>query len=68
MEIWLQLTVSGLSNGMVYALAAVGFVIIYQSSDVINFAQGELLLIGAYLAFFFVTHPGSLTGFSVNLP
>ena len=51
MDIFLQLTVSGLSNGMVYALAAVGFVVIYKASDVINFAQGELLLFGAYLSF-----------------
>ena len=51
MDIVLQLTVSGLSNGMVYALAAVGFVVIYKASDVINFAQGELLLFGAYLSF-----------------
>ena len=51
MDVFLQLTVSGLSNGMVYALAAVGFVVIYKSSDVINFAQGELLLFGAYLSF-----------------
>ncbi len=58
MEIWLQLTVAGLSNGMVYALAAVGFVIIYKSSDVINFAQGELLLIGAYFVFFFIVQIG----------
>jgi branched-chain amino acid transport system permease protein len=51
METFLQLTVSGLSNGMVYALAAVGFVVIYKASEVINFAQGELLLFGAYLSF-----------------
>ena len=51
MDVFLQLTVSGLSNGMVYALAAVGFVVIYKASDVINFAQGELLMFGAYLSF-----------------
>ena len=51
MDVFLQLTISGLANGMVYALAAVGFVVIYKASDVINFAQGELLLFGAYLAF-----------------
>jgi len=54
----LQLTVSGLSNGMVYALAALGFVVIYKSSDVINFAQGELLLFGAYIAFAFIAQFG----------
>ena len=58
MDVFLQLTVSGLSNGMVYALAAVGFVVIYKSSDVINFAQGELLLFGAYLSFFAIAQIG----------
>ncbi len=53
-DVFLQLTVSGLSNGMVYALVAVGFVVIFKASDVINFAQGEFLLFGAYLAFAFI--------------
>jgi branched-chain amino acid transport system permease protein len=53
-DVFLQLTLSGLANGMVYALVAVGFVVIYKASDVINFAQGELLLFGAYLAFTFI--------------
>ena len=54
MDVFLQLTLSGLSNGMVYALVAVGFVVIYKASDVINFAQGEFLLFGAYLSFSFI--------------
>ncbi len=58
MEKFIQLTVSGLANGMVYALVALGFVIIYKASDVINFAQGELLLFGAYLAFAFIVQLG----------
>ncbi len=58
MEKLLQLTISGLSNGMVYALVALGFVIIYKASDVINFAQGELMLFGAYLAFAYVAQFG----------
>jgi len=58
MDVFLQLTVSGFSTGMIYALAAVGFVIIYKSSDVINFAQGELLLFGTYLTFFSVAQLG----------
>ena len=58
MDIFLQLTVSGLSNGMIYALAAVGFVVIYKASDVINFAQGDLLLFGTYLGFFSVSQLG----------
>jgi branched-chain amino acid transport system permease protein len=53
-EVFTQLTVTGLSNGMVYALVAMGFVIIYKASDVINFAQGEFLLFGAYVCFTFI--------------
>jgi branched-chain amino acid transport system permease protein len=58
MDVFLQLTFTGISNGMVYALVAVGFVIIYKASDVINFAQGEFLLLGAYLAFAFIAQIG----------
>jgi branched-chain amino acid transport system permease protein len=58
MDVFFQLTFTGLSNGMVYALVAVGFVIIYKASDVINFAQGEFLLLGAYLTFAFIAQVG----------
>jgi len=49
MSTFVQLTVTGLSNGAILALAALGFVLIYKSSAVINFAQGQFLLIGAYV-------------------
>lgn len=58
MDVFLQLTVSGLSNGMIYALAAAGFVVVYKASDVINFAQGDLLLLGTYLIFFSLAQIG----------
>jgi branched-chain amino acid transport system permease protein len=45
---WLQLTVSGLSLGTIYALIALGFVVIYRASAVFNFAHGELLAFGAF--------------------
>jgi branched-chain amino acid transport system permease protein len=45
---FIQLTVYGLANGAVLALAALGFVLIYKATSVMNFAQGELLLIGSY--------------------
>ncbi|NOX60467.1 MAG: branched-chain amino acid ABC transporter permease [Chloroflexi bacterium] len=54
MDQFLQLTVTGLTNGAIYALVAVGFVLIYKASDVINFAQGEFLLVGAYVAAFLI--------------
>jgi branched-chain amino acid transport system permease protein len=52
MSQFVQLTVYGLANGAVLALAALGFVLIYKATSVINFAQGELLLVGGYLFYF----------------
>jgi branched-chain amino acid transport system permease protein len=49
MNEFLQLLFEGLSLGASYALVALGFVVIYRSSQVINFAQGAMLLLGAYL-------------------
>lgn len=49
MSTFLQLTFSGLSLGVIYALIALGFVVIYRASQVFNFAHGDLLTFGAYL-------------------
>ena len=49
MEFLLQLTLNGVVIGSIYALVALGFVIIYKSSAILNFAQGEFLMFGAYL-------------------
>jgi branched-chain amino acid transport system permease protein len=51
MDKFIQLTLSGIADGAILALVALGFVLIFKSSEVINFAQGELLMIGAYLTF-----------------
>jgi branched-chain amino acid transport system permease protein len=51
MDLFIQLTLTGLTNGAILSLAALGFVLIYKSSDVINFAQGEFLLIGGYVTY-----------------
>ncbi|MBK5101946.1 MAG: branched-chain amino acid ABC transporter permease [Desulfobacteraceae bacterium] len=49
MEFFLHLLVNGISLGFLYALSALGFVMIFKSSSVLNFAHGELLAIGAFL-------------------
>lgn len=49
MEAILQSLISGIVIGSIYALVALGFVLIYKSTAVINFAQGELLLFGSFL-------------------
>jgi branched-chain amino acid transport system permease protein len=51
MDKFIQLTLSGIADGTILALVALGCVLIFKSSAVINFAQGELLMVGAYLAF-----------------
>lgn len=48
MSFFLQLMLTGLMVGMVYAVVALGFVLIFKASSVLNFAQGELLLISSY--------------------
>jgi len=45
----LQFLVSGLTVGAVYALVALGFTIIYNASDVVNFAQGEFVMLGGMI-------------------
>ena len=45
-----QPLVSGAAIGCVYGLVALGFVLIYKATEVVNFAQGELLMVGAFLA------------------
>lgn len=49
MEFFLQLVLSGLVVGSIYALVGLGFVVIYKSSSILNFAQGEFLMLGAYV-------------------
>ncbi|MGQ9688016.1 MAG: branched-chain amino acid ABC transporter permease [Desulfobaccales bacterium] len=43
----LQYLISGLTNGAIYALIALGFGIIYNATTIINFAQGEMVMLGA---------------------
>lgn len=50
MEFLPQLVASGLVNGSIYSLMAIGYVIIYKGTSVVNFAQGEAVMTGGYLA------------------
>jgi branched-chain amino acid transport system permease protein len=50
-----QYTLSGLSNGAIYALIGFGFAIIYNATGIINFAQGEFVMLGGMLAIFFLS-------------
>ena len=54
MEMFLQLVLSGLANGAIYALVALTFCIVYKGTDVINFATGEMVMLPAFVAFTFI--------------
>jgi branched-chain amino acid transport system permease protein len=46
-----QYVIGGLAIGSIYGLVALGFVLVFKSTDVFNFAQGDLLMVGGYLLF-----------------
>jgi branched-chain amino acid transport system permease protein len=50
MEFFLDLITNGLLVGLMYALVALGFVLIYKATSVLNFAQGDLVMFAAYIA------------------
>ena len=47
-QFFMQFLMSGLSMGSIYALVALGFVLIYKATSILNLAQGEFLMVGAY--------------------
>ena len=47
----MQLTLNGLAVGCIYGLVALGFVLIYKATELVNFAQGDLLMLGAFVAY-----------------
>ena len=55
----LQLALSGIALGCVYGLIALGFVLIYKATETVNFAQGEIMMLGA----FFGLTAGTALGF-----
>ena len=52
----LQLLISGLANGCIYGLIALGFVLIYKATEQINFAQGDMMMLGAFVALTFTNN------------
>ena len=58
MQFFLSLLISGLVFGSIYALVALGFVLIYKATGIINFAQGEMVMFGAYICIGLATNMG----------
>jgi branched-chain amino acid transport system permease protein len=55
MNLFLQLLINGISIGFLYGLSAMGFVMIFKSSSVLNFAHGELMAMGAFFFLALIT-------------
>ena len=49
MDFFLQLLFTGIGIGAVYALVSLGFVLLFRAANVVNFAQGEFSMLGAFL-------------------
>ena len=64
MELFFQQLVNGLSLGALYALIAVGYTVVYGIIQLINFAHGEIFMIGAFGALtVWLVVPGEVTAF-----
>jgi branched-chain amino acid transport system permease protein len=54
----LQLLISGVAQGCIYGLIALGFVLIYKATETVSFAQGELMMLGAFCGLALMTFSG----------
>ena len=54
----LQLIISGIAQGCIYGLIALGFVLIYKATETVSFAQGELMMLGAFVGLACMTFLG----------
>ena len=50
MQVFVQTLVGGLGFGAIYALVAMGFSIVYRTMGLVNFAHGDIVMIGAFIA------------------
>ncbi|MBV8871009.1 MAG: branched-chain amino acid ABC transporter permease, partial [Acetobacteraceae bacterium] len=51
----LQLVINGAASGCIYGIIALGFVLIYKATELVNFAQGEIMMLGGFAAFSFIS-------------
>jgi branched-chain amino acid transport system permease protein len=55
---FLQLVISGVAQGCIYGLIALGFVLIYKATETVSFAQGELMMLGSFFGLAAMTFMG----------
>ena len=52
MTVFIQYLVNGLSMGSVYAIIALGYTMVYGIAKMLNFAHGDVIMVGAYICFY----------------
>lgn len=67
MTFFLQTLITGIMVGMVYALLALGFVVLYKSTGILNFTQGALVALGAYIGWALLKQAGLYSWLSIIL-
>jgi branched-chain amino acid transport system permease protein len=67
-DTFIQLTVDGLTLGSVYALIALGYTLVYGVLKLLNFAHGDLYMVGAYIGFFVIQWFGGAQHLSIAVP
>ena len=68
MDTFIQLTVNGLTLGSVYALIALGYSLVYGILKLLNFAHGDLYMVGAYIGFFVIQWFGGPSHLTIAVP
>ena len=58
MTVFIQYLVNGLSMGSVYAIIALGYTMVYGIAKMLNFAHGDVIMVGAYMSWFVMNQLG----------
>jgi len=68
MAFFFQELVNGITTGALYALVALGFSMVYGVLKLLNFAHGDLYMVGAYIGFFVIQWFGGASGLHIPVP
>ena len=68
MQVFIQTLVNGLTTGCLYALIALGYSMVYGVLKLLNFAHGDLYMVGAYIGYFVIQWFGGPTALSIPVP
>src|SRR5207248_8996008 len=68
MSFFFQELVNGITTGALYSLVALGFSMVYGVLKLLNFAHGDLYMVGAYVGFFVIQWSGGPSSLSIAVP